>query len=114
MNGSIHVVLVEFIMPPCRPSYALSDHTDRMYLAERIYDYYINTQIYFTEVMKEELDRPLQFLEEQDQWARQQVSPEHLLAKQCKHNLLVCPACLPADYPSLVGDMVQGPCLLHA
>lgn len=42
--------------------------------ADRIYDYYVNTLIYFTDVMKEQLDKPLQWLEDQDQWAREQVS----------------------------------------
>ena len=42
--------------------------------AERIHDYYINTLIYFTDVMEEQLDKPLQWLEDQDQWAREQVS----------------------------------------
>ena len=46
--------------------------------AERIYDYFSNTKVYFTSIMKAELEKPLKWLEEQDQWARQQVCASQL------------------------------------
>ena len=43
-------------------------------LAERIYDYYSNTMVYFEDIMKVgNLAKPMQWLEAQDRWARQQV-----------------------------------------
>ncbi|KAK9795552.1 hypothetical protein WJX73_006243 [Symbiochloris irregularis] len=41
--------------------------------AHRIYDYYSNTLIYFKDVMKEQIEKPLDWLEDQDRWARQQA-----------------------------------------
>ena len=52
--------------------------------AERIYDYYWNTWTYFQEVMKVgSLDKPLDWLEQQDAWARQQVPPARSAAMWC-------------------------------
>ena len=42
--------------------------------AERIFDYYNNTLIYFKTIMRADLGKPLAWLQEQDQWARQQAS----------------------------------------
>ena len=42
--------------------------------AERIYDYYSNTLVYFKTIMRADLGKPLAWLQEQDQWARQQAS----------------------------------------
>lgn len=58
-------------------------HTSRLFirlmtsgegLAERIGEYFSNTYTYFTEGMNASLAKPLDWLEEQDTWARAQVA----------------------------------------
>ena len=41
--------------------------------AERIVDYHNNTRTYFLQSLADNLTEPIQWLEEQDAWARQQV-----------------------------------------
>ena len=41
--------------------------------AERIVDYHHNTRTYFLQSLTDNLTEPVQWLEEQDAWARQQV-----------------------------------------
>ena len=52
-------------------------------LAERIGEYFSNTYTYFTEGMNASLAKPLDWLEEQDTWARAQVPPLYLCHSTC-------------------------------
>ena len=52
-------------------------HMDSMHVlkhAGRIHEYYSNTYTYFTKGMNASLDKPVDWLEEQDRWARSQVA----------------------------------------
>ena len=55
--------------------------------AGRIHEYYSNTFTYFTQGMNASLEKPLDWLEQQDRWARSQVcsSPLHLLSAHWQH-----------------------------
>ena len=44
---------------------------------ERISEYYSNTYTYFTADMNASLAKPVDWLEQQDRWARKQVIPLH-------------------------------------
>jgi hypothetical protein len=56
--------------------------------AERIHDYFQNTYTYFTVGMNASLGEPLQWLEEQDAWARQQVTAALLLCSSSPYRML--------------------------
>lgn len=83
--------------------------------ADRIYDYYINTLIYFTDVMKEQLDKPLQWLEDQDQWARGQVSFIVIQVNCCPVSFLCHTAvqvlCCPFAKPKCLCSVLMQACV---